>query len=222
MDESTFLLGSAIVGAVALYAAFATRAQLRNDWPARKIRVRDGRKTEQGPFRALEHSSERDVGAGPPWPVHLTALLGHGISPLSFFVTVGLWIAASMIFSPGAESHGDLPWLFVPVAMVAAFVLGRHQWRGSTVSLTTDYAAARAHTGRAVLGRIVVDVAPLLLVATSMPNSSDLITFVIGCSIPTVHALLALLAVVVSKRHYEAAAVALEERRLAQFGVVPP
>jgi|LNFM01.1.fsa_nt_gb hypothetical protein len=220
MDEDTFLWGSAIVGAVALYAAIATREPLRNDWPARKVRVRDGSKTPQGPFRALENTGEREVGAGPPWPVHLTALFGHGISALSFFVTVAIWTMLWTGVVVGNRHDSNSVWLVMLASAAGSFVLGRHQWHGSTVSLATDYVGARAHTGRAVLGRIVADAAPLIVIVASTPNTGDLNAFALGCSIPTVHALLALLAVLVSKRHYEAAAIALQERNSAKSGVV--
>lgn len=219
--DHPLLTACVLVCLVALYAAFATRAQLLLDWPARKVRLRDGSKSSHGPFRALEHTGEKDVGAGPPWPVHLTALLGHGISPLSFFVTVGIWSYAWTAVSKDPDPSRNLPGVVVIAAVVVAFILGRHQWRGSTVSLTTDFAAARAHTARAVAGRIVVDAVPIALMVAASGADRDYVALAMGYSIPTVHALLALLAVIVCKRHYEAAAVALEERRTDTFGELP-
>ncbi len=218
--EEPLLLAAALVCIVALYAAFATREQLRRDWPARKVRVRDGTKTAQGPFRALEHTRERDVDAGPPWPVHLTALVGHGISPLSFFITVAIWSYTWIAVSNDADPNRNLPGVVMVSAAVVSFVLGRHQWRGSTVALTTDYAAALAHTKRAVLGRLFIDAIPLALMVT-FGGRAEYFTLAVGYSVPTVHALFAMLAVVASERHYRAVAVALEERLTDAFGDVP-
>jgi hypothetical protein len=218
--EEPLLLSSALVCVVALYAAFATRDRLRRDWPARKVRLRDGTRSAQGPFRALEHTRERDVSAGPPWPVHVTALVGHGISPLSFFITVAIWSYTWTAVSGDPDPTRNLPGAWMLAAIVVSFVLGRHQWRGSTVALTTDYAAALAHTSRAVVGRVFVDAIPLALML-AYGGRADYLSLALGYSVPTAHALLALLAVVVSKRHYEAAAVALEERMTDTFGEIP-
>lgn len=59
--EEPLLLAAALVCLVVLYAAFATREQLRRDWPARKVRVRDGTKTAQGPFRVLSNTRESET-----------------------------------------------------------------------------------------------------------------------------------------------------------------
>jgi hypothetical protein len=218
--QEPLLFASALVCVVALYAAFATRERLLRDWPARKVRVRDGSTTAQGPFRALEHARERDVPAGPPWPVHVTALVGHGISPLSFFITVGIWSYTWIAVSRDPDPTRNLPGAWMLAAMVVSFILGRHQWRGSTVALTTDYRAALAHTSRAVVGRVIVDAIPLALML-AYGGRADYLSLASGYAIPTAHALLAMLAVVASKRHYEAAAVALEERMTDTFGELP-
>ncbi|MDP3274917.1 MAG: hypothetical protein Q8Q09_06935 [Deltaproteobacteria bacterium] len=218
--KELLLLGASLVCLVALYAAFATRVQLRRDWPARKVRVRDGSMTAQGPFRALEHTREQEVSAGPPWPVHLTALVGHGISPLSFFSTVSLWIYAWIAVSNDPDPTRNLPAVLMLAAVVVSFVLGRHQWRGSTVALTTDYAAALSHTRRAVLGRVFVDAIPLALMV-AFGGREDYLPRALGYAIPTAHALVVMLAVIVSERHYRAVAIAREERLTDTFGDIP-
>lgn len=157
------------------------------------------------------------MDAGPPWPVHLTALAGHGISPLSFFITVAIWSYTWIAVSNDADPNRNLPGV---VMLRGGGRLGRHQWRGSTVALTTNYAAALAHTKRAVLGRLFIDVIPLALMVT-FGGGADYFTLAVGYSVPTVHALFAMLAVVASERHYRAVAVALEERLTDTFGDVP-
>lgn len=227
--DDLLLTCAAITFGVALYAAFATKDQLRRDWPARKVRVRDDQRSQHGPFRALENVKEKDVSAGPPWAVHLTALLGHGISPLSFFSTcsVAFVTKTTVVSAPSdplatsAVQEPVWPWIFAVLTLIVAFALGHYQWRGSTVTLTTRYDDARRHTTIALLGRLVVDVVPIsvfLWIPPASARSSDLLDFALFGAVPTLHALCAMIAVRASKGHYAAAAIALRERETNTVG----
>lgn len=222
MDAELIALAEAgFVACVALYGGFATRVALRRDWPARKVRLRGGAST-QGPFRSIEHVRERDVSAGPPWAVHLAALLGHGLSPVACFSTAAAWMVAFELLSQSRTDFAEFWWIFALNGLVLGFVVGLHQWKGSTVQLSTDYAKARRAALVALGQRLLVDGGPLLVMALWWPSLER--GFALGFAIlsaPLVHSALSAVAVLASKQHYLAAAAALEERAANRAGSAP-
>ncbi len=222
MDAELIALAEAgFVACVALYGGAATRGALRRDWPARKVRLRGGAST-QGPFRSIEHVRERDVSAGPPWAVHLAALLGHGLAPVACFSTAAAWFVAFELLSAPRAAFEESSWSGAMVGLVVGFVVGLHQWKGSTVLLSTDYAKARRAALVALAQRVIVDGGPLLAMALNWSKLER--GFALGFAIfsaPLAHAALAAVAVLASKPHYLAAAVALDERAANRAGSAP-
>jgi hypothetical protein len=124
-----------------------------------------------------------------------------------------------------SQSRTDLAefwWLFAMNGLVLGFVVGLHQWKGSTVQLSTDYAKARRAALVALGQRMLVDGGPLLVMALWWPSLER--GFALGFAIfsaPLVHAAFTAIAVLASKQHYLAAAIALDDRAANRAGSAP-
>jgi hypothetical protein len=214
---------------VALYGALATRRQLREDWPARKVRVRTGARSMGGPFRDREQVQERVVPAGAPWLVRIASLFGHALAPVSFFITLSAWSGvASQLPSSELDPRystalvrGDSDWvrLLALVVLVMAFMVGLRQWRCATLILTTRYAPSLPAARWAFVGRAVLDVPPLALVLlpSIVESTSHVLPMTVMLALMLGHAGFTWAAVRASKQDYLAA----EETRLQALGLLP-
>jgi hypothetical protein len=214
---------------VALYGAIATRRQLREDWPARKIRVRTGGRSRGGPFRDRDDVQEKVVPAGAPWLVRIASLFGHGLAPVSFFASLSAWAGVASLM-PGSEldpgyatalirRDSDIAKALALVVLVGAFLVGLRQWQCATLMLTTRYGPSRAAARWALAGRVLLDVPPLAIALSPslFKPMSDTLPLVLLVVALTAHAGFAWFAVYRSKRDY----LAVEEVRLRRLGRIP-